>query len=141
MLDAMTLYNISRRLHEKKMNYLAKFIMLYNNRRHNSYIPYTAVIGQGSTFAYGGIGVVLHSNCIIGKNCMIGQGITIGGRGQHGGPPIIGDNVYIGPGVRLIGNFNVGDNSIIGANSVVIKEVPKNAVIAGVPARVIKYRE
>ncbi|RUR35232.1 serine acetyltransferase [Clostridium perfringens] len=141
MFDAMSLYRVSRKLYLKKMFFLAKMIMKYNNKRHNSYIPYTADIGEGSKFAYGGIGVVLHSKCKIGKNCIIGQCVTIGGRTNHGGPPHIGDNVYIGPGARLLGGFYVGNDSIIGANAVVIKDVPKNAVVAGVPSKIIKYRK
>jgi serine O-acetyltransferase len=50
---------------------------------------------------------------------------------------VIGDNVYIGPGARLIGGFKVGNNVVIGANAVVIKDVPDNSVVAGVPAKVI----
>ncbi|WP_368236485.1 serine acetyltransferase, partial [Clostridium perfringens] len=102
------------------------------------YIPYTAEIGVGTEFAYGGIGVVIHDKSIIGENCIIGQGITIGGRGIHGGPPIIGNNVFIGAGSRLIGDFKIGDFAQIGVNSVVIKEVPEYSVVAGIPARIIK---
>lgn len=140
-MNAIKLYRVARILYNKKLKILANMVTKINNLIHNSYIPHTASIGENTIFAYGGIGVVLHNNAVIGNNCVIGQGITIGGRGKHGGPPVIGNNVYISPGVRLLGNFNVGDNSIIGANSVVISEVPKNAIVVGSPARIIRYNE
>jgi len=136
-MDAYRLYKISRKLYLKGFRRLANLITKFNNVLHNSYIPHTADIGENTKFAYGGIGVVLHKNCKIGKNCTIGQTCTIGGRTGHGGPPEIGDNVYIGPGARLIGGFKVGNNVVIGANAVVIKDVPDNSVVAGVPAKVI----
>ncbi|SHK16551.1 serine O-acetyltransferase [Clostridium cavendishii DSM 21758] len=140
-MDAMKLYRISNFLYKHKLRILAKLINKFNNLIHNSYIPCTASIGKGTVFAYGGIGVVIHANSIIGENCVIGQNITIGGRGKHGGPPKIGNNVYISPGVRILGGFNVGNNSIIGANAVVISEVEEDAIVAGVPATIIKYKE
>lgn len=138
-MNAIKLYRVARKLHENKLEFLARNITKLNNLLHNSHIPHTAIIGENTVFAYNGIGLVLHNNTIIGDNCVIGQGITIGGRGKHGGPPVIGNNVHIGPGARILGKFRVGDNSIVGANAVVISEVPENAIVAGVPAKIIKY--
>lgn len=137
-MDAYKLYRLSRKLYLKKHIKLAKLVSKFNNLLHNSYIPYTADIGEGSKFGYGGIGVVIHSKSIIGENCIIGQNCTIGGRTGHGGPPKIGNNVYIAPGARLLGGFEIGNNVVIGANSVVIKDVPDNSIVAGVPAKIIK---
>lgn len=137
MLDAYRLYSIARKQYLKRNFRIAKIITKINNLVHNSNIPHTAQIGENSSFGYGGIGVVLHKNCKIGKKCVIGQGCTIGGRAGHGGPPVIGDNVYIGPGARLLGDFKIGNNVVIGANAVVIKDVPDNSVVGGVPARVL----
>jgi serine O-acetyltransferase len=53
--------------------------------------------------------------------------------------PVIGDNVYIGPGAKIIGRVNMGSGVAIGANAVVTKDVPDNAVVVGVPAKVISY--
>ena len=86
---------------------------------------------------YGGIGVVLHKNTIIGDNVAIGQGITIG-RKLSDGVPTIGDNVYISAGSRVLGDIIIGNNVIIAANSVVIKDVPNNSIVAGAPAKVVK---
>lgn len=78
----------------------------------------------------------------IGKNCNISQGVTIGwaGRGEEWGLPEIGDNVYIGPGAKILGKIRIGNNVAIGANAVVTRDLPDNAVAAGVPARVISYK-
>ncbi len=54
--------------------------------------------------------------------------------------PVIGDNVYIGSGAKIIGSVNVGNNVAIGANAVLTKDVPDNAVVVGVPAKVISYK-
>jgi serine O-acetyltransferase len=65
--------------------------------------------------------------------------ITLGQtkRGPRRGAPTIGDNVYIGPGARIIGAVVVGNNVAVGANCVVTEDVPDNAVVVGVPARVV----
>lgn len=75
----------------------------------------------------------------VGENLWINQCVTIG-YSNATDCPTIGNNVTIGAGAKVIGNVYVGDNAIIGANAVVVKDVPANAVVGGVPARIIKYR-
>lgn len=84
-------------------------------------------------------GIVVNGACRIGRNCNISQGVTLGGtnRGARKGCPHIGNQVYIGPGAKVIGGVRVGDHAAIGANSVVTRDVPENAVVVGVPARII----
>ena len=65
----------------------------------------------------------------------IGQG----NRGPRKGYPVVGNNVYIGPGAKLVGSVRIGNNVAIGANCVVTKDVPDNAVVVGVPGRVISF--
>lgn len=81
----------------------------------------------------------MNSNVVIGKNCNISHLVTLGvsNRGTRKGVPTIGDNVYIGPGAKIIGNIIVGNHAAIGANCVVTKDVPDNAVVVGVPGKVI----
>lgn len=74
-----------------------------------------------------------------GKNCKIFQQVTIGYNGDE--QPIIGDNVVVCCGAKIIGGVKVGNNVIIGANAVVCKDIPDNVVVAGVPAKIIKYIE
>ena len=82
--------------------------------------------------------MVIHSRAVIGKNCMIGQNVTIGGKSGWYEVPVIGDNVEISAGARIIGPVRIGNNVIIGANAVVVKDVPDNCIVAGVPAKIIK---
>ena len=87
-----------------------------------------------------GMGVVIGETAIIGDNVLIYQGVTLGGTGLVKGKrhPTIGNNVVIGGGAMVLGNITVGDNSYIGANAVVIKDVPANSTVVGVPGRITK---
>ncbi|WP_283256424.1 serine O-acetyltransferase [Arcobacter roscoffensis] len=81
---------------------------------------------------------IINAKSII-ENLYINQVVTIGEK--NGKKPVIGNNVEIHAHCVLIGRINIGDNSIIGAGPVVVKDVPKNCVVAGNPAKVIKYLE
>lgn len=74
----------------------------------------------------------------IGSNCWINSGVTIGYKNDVDPSPIIGDNVYIGAGAQVLGPITIGNNAVIGANAVVLRDVPPNCTVAGVPARIIK---
>lgn len=76
----------------------------------------------------------------IGKNCWVNQGVTIGYTNASD-CPTIGDNVTIYCGAKVLGNVTIGDNSIIAANAVVVKDVPPNVVVGGVPVKIIKHIE
>ncbi|GIP24784.1 MULTISPECIES: serine O-acetyltransferase EpsC [Paenibacillus] len=87
-----------------------------------------------------GMGVVIGETCEIGDDVVIYQGVTLGGSGKEKGKrhPTIGNNVVIGSGAKILGSFTVGDQSNIGANSVVLKEVPPNSTVVGIPGKVVK---
>ena len=74
----------------------------------------------------------------IGDNCWICQCVTIGYKNGSDGLPVIGNNVFIGAGSKILGPVVIGDNVTIGANAIVIKNVPANCTVAGVPARIVK---
>lgn len=94
------------------------------------------VFGPGvHIFAYGTI--IVNPGARIGKNCTIYPGVTIGGR-SFDGCPVIGDNVFIGLGAKVIGKVIVGNNVIIAPNAVVTHDIPDNAIVGGVPAKIIK---
>lgn len=129
-------------LYSKKLLYpfwLYSFFRL----RHLSYksgiqIPYKTVIGPGFYIGHFGT-IVINGSSVIGKNVNISPGVNIGqaNRGDKKGYPIIGNNVYIAPGVKIIGSVKIGNNVAIGANAVVTKDIPDNAVVVGIPARII----
>lgn len=64
--------------------------------------------------------------------------MTIGYKNGSDGLPVIGNNVFIGAGSKILGPVVIGDNVTIGANAIVIKNVPANCTVAGVPARIVK---
>ncbi|NDW04189.1 serine O-acetyltransferase [Jiella pacifica] len=84
-------------------------------------------------------GLVVGFTAVIGDNVSILQDVTLGGTGKEFGDrhPKIGSGVLIGAGAKVLGNIRIGNCSKIAAGSVVLKEVPANAVVAGVPAKVI----
>ena len=87
-------------------------------------------------------GIVISQKATIGKNCNISHQVTIGrtNRGPQKGIPVIVNNVYIGPGAKVIGNIRIGNNVAIGANCVVTKDAPDNAVVVGVPGKIILFK-
>jgi len=96
-----------------------------------------AVLGPG-LFIDHGMGVVIGETAEVGENVNILQGVTLGGTSvkREKRHPTIGDNVSIGAGAKIIGGFTIGAGSRIGAGSVVVRAVPENCVVVGVPGRV-----
>ena len=99
-------------------------------------IPISTRIGYGLYIGHATC-MVINKNTIIGNNVNLTQFLNIGS--NQGTPAIIGNNVYIGPQVCLVENVKIGNNSSIGAGAVVTKNVPDNATVVGVPAKVINY--
>ena len=96
-----------------------------------------AVLGSG-LFIDHGMGIVIGETAEVGENVSILQGVTLGGTSlkREKRHPTIGDNVMIGAGAKVIGGFTIGAGSRIGAGSVVVREVPPNCVVVGVPGRI-----
>jgi serine O-acetyltransferase len=97
-----------------------------------------ATIGQGF-FIDHGTGVVIGGTAIVGNGVTIYQGVTLGGtslqrKKRH---PTICDNVVVGSGAAVLGDITIGENVKIGANSVVVKDVPPNSTVVGIPGRVV----
>ncbi|BAU66384.1 serine acetyltransferase [Stanieria sp. NIES-3757] len=99
-----------------------------------------AQIGQG-VFIDHGMGVVIGETAIVGDYSLIYQGVTLGGTGKQTGKrhPTLGENVVVGAGAKVLGNLQIGNNVRIGAGSVVLKDVPSDCTVVGVPGRII-YR-
>lgn len=131
-------YRIANRLYSYHIPIVPKIMYYLQRVFFKSSLPATCKIGRGTKLAYGGIGLVIHARAVVGRNCMIGQGVTIGGKSGWYEVPVIGDNVEIHAGARILGPIRIGNNVIIGANTVVVKDVPDNCVVAGIPARIIR---
>jgi serine O-acetyltransferase len=86
-----------------------------------------------------GMGVVIGETTIIGDDVTLYQGVTLGGTGKEHGKrhPTIGDNVVVGGGAKILGNIKVGNNCRVGAGSVVLRDVPDDSTIVGVPGHII----
>ncbi|HQU28251.1 MAG: serine O-acetyltransferase [Nitrospira sp.] len=98
-----------------------------------------AVIGRGF-FIDHGMGVVIGETAIIGDFVTLFQGVTLGGTGKDRGKrhPTLGNHVVVGAGAKVLGNITIGDFVKIGANSVVLRSVPSNSTVIGIPGRIIK---
>jgi serine O-acetyltransferase len=97
-----------------------------------------ARIGK-SVFIDHGMGVVIGETAIVGDYALIYQGVTLGGTGKETGKrhPTVGKNVVVGAGAKVLGNLNIGDNVRIGAGSVVLRDVPSDCTVVGIPGRII----
>ena len=138
-LHALILHKISRKLFLMKIPFFPRFISQVAKLITGIEIHPGAVIGPG-VFIDHGMGVVIGETTIIGENVTIFQGVTLGGTGKERGKrhPTIGNNVVVGAGAKVLGNVTIGDDVQIGANAVVIKDVPSNSTVVGVPGRVVK---
>ena len=99
-----------------------------------------ATIGSG-VFIDHGMGVVIGETAIVGDLSLIYQGVTLGGTGKESGKrhPTIGTGVIVGAGAKVLGNILIGNNVRIGAGSVVLREVPSDCTVVGIPGRIL-YR-
>ena len=115
---------------------IAKFMHRKLSRKYGIQISPDMSLGHGLYIGHG-FSIVINSGTVIGINCNISQCVTIGT--NHKTPAVIGDNVYIGPGVCIVEDVHIGNNVTIGAGSVVLKDIPDNATVAGVPAKILNY--
>ncbi|CCO07773.1 serine O-acetyltransferase [Desulforamulus hydrothermalis] len=137
-LHAILFHRLAHALYKKKFYVTARFISQVSRFLTGIEIHPGAKIGEG-LFIDHGAGVVIGETAEIGNNVTIYQGVTLGGTGKEKGKrhPTIGNNVVISSGAKVLGSFTVGDNVKIGAGSVVLKEVPPNCTVVGVPGRIV----
>lgn len=103
-------------------------------------IPLNAQIGLGLLIPHPQ-GIVIHPKSQIGVNCLIFQQVTIGTGGHGDGVPILGDHVDVGAGAKVLGDIRIGHRARIGANAVVTHDVPADATVVGIPARVVSPQQ
>jgi serine O-acetyltransferase len=137
MINAIQLYRFSRFLYLNKIPFLPKVIQGILFLIYNCHISYKAKIGKNSFFMHKGMATLILDYVEIGVNCRIGMNIMITGKTPYKNVPKIGNNVWIGPGAIISGPVIIEDNVIIAPNSMLLKSVPKNKIVAGNPAKII----
>ena len=131
-------YRISHVLWEKRHRLLARACSALTRMLTGVDIHPGAVLGSG-LFIDHATGVVIGETAEVGVDVTIYQGVTLGGTSLERGKrhPTIGDRVTIGAGAKILGPITVGADTRIGANAVVVKHVPANSVVVGVPGQII----
>lgn len=135
---AVLFHRLAHKLWNMRLYFLARFISHISRFLTGIEIHPGAKIGR-RFFIDHGMGVVIGETAEIGDDVTIYHGVTLGGVSLNKGKrhPTIGNNVVIGSGAKVLGPFKVGDGAKIGSNSVVVKEVPENATVVGIPGRVV----
>jgi len=124
-------------LHAIFWHRIAHFLYCHNLK----FLHPGAKIGKGF-FIDHGMGVVIGETAEIGNNVTLFQGVTLGGTGKEKGKrhPTLGDNVVVATGAKILGNIKIGNNVKIGAGSVVIRDVPSDSTVVGIPGRVVRHK-
>jgi serine O-acetyltransferase len=136
---ALVMYRFAHFLHIHRYKLLARIVSQFCKFLTGIEIHPGAKIGYGVVIDHGE-GVVIGETAEVGNNVLIYQGVTLGGTGKDKGKrhPTVEDGVMICSGAKVLGPFTVGKNARIGAGSIVLKEVPPNATVVGVPGRIVK---
>ncbi len=134
---AMRFHGVAHWLWTHDLRLAARFVSHVSRCLTGIEIHPGATIGDGF-FIDHGMGVVIGETSEVGANVTLLQAVTLGGTSlkREKRHPTLGDNVVVGAGAKVIGAIRIGDGSRIGAGSVVVRDVPPNAVVVGVPGRV-----
>lgn len=140
-LHAISLHRLAHWLWRHHLYFLARFLSHLSRFLTGIEIHPGAQIGA-AFFIDHGMGVVIGETAEIGENVTMYHGVTLGGTSwkKEKRHPTIGNNVVIGAGAKVLGPIKIGDGSRVGSGSVVLKDVPPNSVVVGIPGRVT-YRE
>ena len=138
-LHAIWFHRIAHRLYKMRLFFIARAISQLSRCLTGIEIPPAAVIGR-RFFIDHGMGVVIGETCEIGDDVTLYQGVTLGGTGHEKGKrhPTIENNVLIATGAKVLGAITIGENSKVGGGSVVLKDVPANCTVVGIPGRIVK---
>jgi serine O-acetyltransferase len=136
-VHALAFHRLGNRLWKRGWFISARFVSHVSRFLTGIEIHPAARLAPG-VFIDHGMGVVIGETAEVGKNCTLYQGVSLAGTSlkREKRHPTLGDNVVVGAGAKVIGAIYIGDNSRIGAGSVVVRDVPPNSVVVGVPGRV-----
>ncbi|MEH1853482.1 MAG: serine O-acetyltransferase [Nostoc sp.] len=138
-LQALICHRLAHWLYKIGIPFIPRFISHISRFLTGIEIHPGALIGQG-VFIDHGMGVVIGETAIVGDYALIYQGVTLGGTGKESGKrhPTLGSHVVVGAGAKVLGNIQIGDRVRIGAGSVVLRDVPSNTTVVGIPGRVTR---
>ena len=127
-------HKINHFLYNKHLHFISRLLSQLARFLTGIEIHPGAVIGR-RLFIDHGMGIVIGETSIIGDDCTIYHGVTLGGTGKEKKKrhPTLKNNIIVGCGAKVLGNIVISDNVKIGANSVVLKDVPKNSTVVGIP--------
>ncbi|WP_394122118.1 serine O-acetyltransferase EpsC [Planococcus donghaensis] len=137
-LHAIWAHRLAHFFFKNKLFFIARIISQISRFFTGIEIHPGAVIGR-RFFIDHGMGVVIGETCEIGDNVTLYQGVTLGGTGKERGKrhPTLEDNVLVATGAKVLGSIVIGANSKVGAGSVVLKNVPMNSTVVGIPGKVV----
>ncbi len=137
-LHAIWYHRVAHWLHARGLVLVARYVSQVSRMRTGIEIHPGARIGAG-LFIDHGMGVVIGETAEVGEDVTLYQGVTLGGTGKDRGKrhPTIGDGVVIGTGAKVLGGITIGDRCKIGAGAVVVRPVPEDCTVVGVPGRVV----
>ncbi|WP_096156007.1 serine O-acetyltransferase [Bacillus sp. FJAT-45066] len=137
-LHAIWAHRLAHGLFKRKLFFLARSVSQISRFFTGIEIHPGAKIGR-KFFIDHGMGVVIGETCEIGDNVTVYQGVTLGGTGKEKGKrhPTLQDNALIAAGAKVLGNITIGENSKVGAGSVVLKDVPNNSTVVGIPGKIV----
>lgn len=137
-LHAIWHHRIAHAFFNMKLFFIARSISQFSRFITGIEIHPGAKIGR-RLFIDHGMGVVIGETCEIGDDVTIYQGVTLGGTGKEKGKrhPTLENNVLVATGAKVLGSITIGEHSKVGAGSVVLKDVPKNSTVVGIPGKVV----
>ena len=140
-LHALLSHRLANRLHKAHIPLVPRLISHATRFFTGIEIHPGATIGR-RFFMDHGMGTVIGETTEIGDNVTVYQGVTLGGTGKHTGKrhPTLGDNVVVGANATVLGPITIGADSRIGAGSVVVRDVPHDSTVVGVPGRVVRHK-
>ncbi len=138
-LHALLFHRVAHSLYQMDIPFIPRFISQISRFLTGIEIHPGAKIGKG-VFIDHGMGVVIGETAVVGDSALIYQGVTLGGTGKETGKrhPTLGAHVVVGAGAKVLGNIQIGDRVRIGAGSVILRDVPSNTTVVGVPGRLIR---
>ena len=137
--QALLAHRLAHRLWKMRLRLVGRLVSQVARWVTGVEIHPSASIGHGF-FIDHGMGVVIGETAEIGDYVTLFQGVTLGGTGKEKGKrhPTLGNHVVVGSGAKVLGNIRIGDSVKIGANSVVLRSVPSNSTVTGIPGRIVK---